>query len=230
MSFEEINEYYSEWWENPKDIRNVVFESLNKLIQDRIPTGEGKRALDIGSGHGKIVSYLVEKGYDVTAVDLNEAFCEELKKKFPSVRVLRGDIRSMHFNEDEKFDLTTCIELVQNLERHELVQLVAKLSTITRELLINISNSNSLHARWVRLRGWQKSFVYAYTPRDFERVLNDASFDVTYTKGVGLLTPISLFKDFKIKLLPNWLINTVNRFDPYFGSLCHLYYIEATRR
>lgn len=47
----EIKEYYSEWWENPKDIRNVVFDSLNKLVKQRIPQGDGKKALDIGSGH-----------------------------------------------------------------------------------------------------------------------------------------------------------------------------------
>lgn len=78
---DEIKEYYSEWWENPKDIRNVVFDSLNELVKERIPQGEGKKALDIGSGHGRIVSYLVEKGYDVTAVDFNEGFLRRAKEE-----------------------------------------------------------------------------------------------------------------------------------------------------
>jgi len=82
MSDDEIKEYYSEWWENPKDIRNVVFESLNELVRGRIPPGKGKKAMDLGSGRGRIVSYLVEKGYDVTAVEFNEDFCRELKRKF----------------------------------------------------------------------------------------------------------------------------------------------------
>ena len=78
LSGEEIRSYYSEWWENPRDIRNVVFESLNGYMKQRIPSGIGKRALDIGSGHGRIVSYLVERGYQVTAVEFNEEFAAEL--------------------------------------------------------------------------------------------------------------------------------------------------------
>lgn len=127
MSTEEIKDYYKEWWENPKDIRNVVFDGLNKLVKERIPQGEGKKALDIGSGHGRIVSYLVGKGYDVTAVDFNEDFCAELKKKFPSVRVLQEDVRNLDFDENEMFDVVTCIELIQNLNKEDLLELMRKL-------------------------------------------------------------------------------------------------------
>ena len=127
ISVDEIKEYYSEWWENPKDIRNVVFDSLNKQVRERIPPGEGKKALDIGSGHGRIVSYLVEKGYDVTAVDFNEDFCGELKRKFPNVRVLQEDVRNLNFNANERFDVVTCIELVQNLNEEDLSSLLRTL-------------------------------------------------------------------------------------------------------
>ena len=127
MSVDEIKEYHSEWWENPKDIRNVVFDSLNELVRERIPPGNGKKALDIGSGHGRIVSYLVEKGYEVTAVDFNEDFCEELKRKFPNVRVLQEDIRNLDFDETERFDVATCIELVQNQDKDDLLSLLRML-------------------------------------------------------------------------------------------------------
>lgn len=123
----EIKKYYSEWWENPKDIRNVVFESLNELVKERIPPGEGKKALDIGSGHGRIVSYLLEKGYDVTAVEFNEDFCRELRRKFPNVRVLQEDVRNLNFDENERFEIVTCIELVQNLTKDDFLGLLKKL-------------------------------------------------------------------------------------------------------
>ena len=127
ISVDEIKDYYKEWWENPKDIRNVVFDSLNELVRERIPQGDGKKALDIGSGHGRIVSYLVEKGYDITAVDFNEDFCAELRRKFPSVRVLQEDVRNMDFDENERFDVVTCIELVQNLNEKDLSSLLRTL-------------------------------------------------------------------------------------------------------
>ena len=128
----EIKEYYSEWWENPKDIRNVVFNSLNKQVKERIPPGDGKKALDIGSGHGRIVSYLLEKHYDITALDLNEDFCDELKRKFPNVRVLQEDVRNLDFDESERFDVATCIELVQNVDKDDLLEVLKMLAGITK--------------------------------------------------------------------------------------------------
>ncbi|RLG31796.1 hypothetical protein DRN97_08915 [Methanosarcinales archaeon] len=202
MSDDEIKEYYSEWWENPKDIRNVVFDSLNELVRRRIPPGEGKKALDLGSGRGRIVSYLVEKGYDVTAVEFNEDFCRELKRKFPDVRVLQEDVRNLNFDENERFDVVTCIELVQNLDKKELLALLTKLAKITKLLLINISNRNSFHAWWVNLRGWRNKFVFNYIPEDFDRYLEEAGFRIVYRRGIGLVTPISLFSGFKGKLIP----------------------------
>ena len=82
---EEIKKHYAEWWENPRDIRNVVFNKLNQYIRMRLPLGKGRKSLDIGSGPGRIVSYLVEKAYEVSAVEFSEGFVNELRTKFPMV-------------------------------------------------------------------------------------------------------------------------------------------------
>ena len=227
MSVDEIKEYYLEWWENPKDIRNVVFDSLNELVKERIPLGEGKKALDIGSGHGRIVSYLMEKGYDVTAVDFNEAFCEELRRKYPNVRVLQEDVRNLNFNENERFDVVTCIELVQNLNKEDLSGLLRTLGRVSKTLLINISNRKSLHNWWTEKRGFKKDFVFNYTPEEFDGYLEDAGFRIVYRRGVGLVTPISLFRGFRGKLIPVWFAKMVNTLDCYATKRCHLYYVEA---
>jgi ubiquinone/menaquinone biosynthesis C-methylase UbiE len=230
VSTDEIKKYYSEWWENPKDIRNVVFDSLNELVKERIPPGEGKKALDIGSGHGRIVSYLVEKGYEVTAVEFNEDFCEELKRKFPNVRVLQEDVRNLNFNANERFEVVTCIELVQNLNKEDLLELMRKLvcGGVSKTLRINISNKNSLHNWWIEKRGFKKDFVFNYTPDEFDGYLEDDGFRIVYKRGVGLVTPISLFSSFKGKLIPVWFAKMVNnKLDRYATKRCHLYYVEA---
>ena len=228
MSADEIKDYYKEWWENPKDIRNVVFNSLNELVRERIPPGDGKKALDIGSGHGRIVSYLVEKGYDVTAVDFNEDFCEELKRKFPNVRVLQEDVRNFNLDENERFDIVTCIELVQNLDKDDLLELMRKLGGwVTKTLLINISNKNSLHNWWIEKRGFKKDFVFNYALGEFDGYLEEAGFRIVYRRGIGLVTPISLFRGFRGKLIPVWFAKIINKLDPYATKKCHLYYVEA---
>ena len=225
INADELKKYYTEWWENPRDIRNVVFDRLNRYVQMRLPPGEGKKALDIGSGPGRIVYYLVEKGYEVSAVEFNEDFVSALRVKFPTVNVIEKDVRDVKF--DGKYDVTTCIELVQNLEKAELLDLLVKLARVTRVLLINISNKNSFHNRWVEFRGWKKSFVFNYTPREFDHLLQQAGFTITHRRGIGLLTPASLFKDFGGKFTPIWLTQLVNRLDPCATRICHLYYVEA---
>ncbi|PXF51583.1 MAG: hypothetical protein C4B55_04230 [Candidatus Methanophagaceae archaeon] len=224
----EIKKYYSEWWENPKDIRNVVFESLNELVKERIPPGEGKKALDIGSGHGRIVSYLLEKGYDVTAVEFNEEFVTELKIKFPSVKVIAEDVRNVDL--DETFDLVTCIEFAPLLNETELVNFLSKIVKVSPLILINMSNRNSLHSTYVKLRGWQNDFIFDYTPEQFEHLVEEAGFRAVYRRGVGLVTPISLFRGFKGKFIPVWFAREVNKLlDTYATKRCHLYYVEAEK-
>lgn len=222
---EEIKRYYSEWWENPRDIRNVIFDSLNEYVRQRIPQSNGGKALDLGSGHGRIISYLAEKGWEVTAVDFNDEFITELKGKFPSIRVISGDVRNVSF--DDKFEVLTCLELVQNLNRTELLALLTKLAPVTKLLLVNMSNKNSFHAWALELRGWKANFVFNYTATEFEQILQQAGFHITHRRGIGLITPVSLCKDFKGKLIPIWFAKAVNKLDALFPKLCHLYYVEA---
>ena len=223
---DKISKYYSEWWENPKDPRNIVFEGLNSLVKERIPPGNNKKALDIGSGKGRIVSYLLEKGYRVTAVEMSDEFVNGLRKRFPTIRVIQCDVCELDLN--ECFDVVTMIELAQNLKQEELRRVLNKLAKITPYLLINISNSNSLHGKWVEFRGFRNDFVFMYTPKEIESILKSAGFSIVYRKGIGLVTPISLFSGFKCKLIPIWLAEALNdKFDKYATRFCHLYYVEA---
>jgi len=218
---EELREYYYEWWENPKDIRSEVLWRLNEHVRERIPPGKVKRALDIGSGRGTIVSYLVEKGHDVTAVDISEKFASELKRKFPDVEAVCGDARNINFS--RRLHITTCIEVAQNLNEKDLRGMSDGLAGVTDMLFISMSKKNSLHSHWVNLRGFKKSFVFNYSPSEFEKLLTEASFQVIYRRGIGLVTPISLFPNFKIPLITSPLASLINRVDKYATKICHLY-------
>lgn len=98
---------------------------------------------------------------------------------------------------------------------------------MSKTLLINISNRNSLHNWWIEKRGFKKDFVFNYTPEEFEGYLEDAGFHIVYRRGIGLVTPISLFSGFRGKLIPVWFARMVNKLDPYATKRCHLYYVEA---
>jgi SAM-dependent methyltransferase len=225
----DMKRYYEEWWENARDPRGVVFEKLNELALDRVPRGQGKRALDVGSGKGTIVSLLRSKGYRVTAVEINEAFSRGLKRNFPEIEVIEADFNAAPIY--GTFDIVTAIEFVQNLDGKAIRRFLEKVSRLTDRLIMNISNKHSLHGFWTAFRGFQKPFVHTYTPCQIERMLEEFDFQVTYTRGVGFLTPITLFPHFRWRIIPAWVAKTVNTFgDSIFPRLCHLYYLEAKRR
>jgi len=224
--YSDIKHYYEEWWENPKDPRDIIFRGLNKIVFERLPKGNNKKALDIGSGKGTIVSFLSQKGYKVTAIELNENFVEKLKIKFPEAEVIGGDFNSIPINGN--FDIVTAIEFIQNLDIESLSKFLKKIATLTNHLLINISNRNSIHGSWTAVRGFQKPFVYTYTPAEFEDMLKRNGFRVTYKRGIGFITPITLLSEFRFKIIPIWVARTLNTVgDLLFPKICHLYYLEA---
>lgn len=227
MDYETIKRYYSEWWENRKDPRQCIFQKLNELVRNRIPDGFGLSALDIGSGKGTIMSFLVEKGYRVTGVDINEQFVERLWVRFPDATVICGDFMDVRF--DERYDLVTAIQIAPIFE--DLKPFIQKIAGLTRgRLLINISNRNSLHGLWVRLRGFRNSFVYMHTPDELEKVLEECGFRVVYRAGIGFITPLTLFSGFRGRIVPVWLAKVLNSvFDRLFPKFCHLYYVEAIK-
>ncbi|MBM3282884.1 methyltransferase domain-containing protein [Candidatus Gottesmanbacteria bacterium] len=223
-----IKKYYEEWWENPNDPRDFIFNKLNKIVDKRLPKGQGKRVLDVGSGKGKIVSFLVKKGYRVTAVELNENFVKDLTQRFQTIEILEGDFNLISI--DNSFDDVTAIEFVQNLDREVLKRFLVKVATISNHLRMNISNRFSLHGFWTVFRGFQLPFVFTYTPREIEQMLRTVGFHITYKKGIGLITPITLFSGFRWKIIPIWFAKIINSIgDRIFPRFCHLYYIEAEK-
>ena len=101
---------------------------------------------------------------------------------------------------------------------------------MSKTLLINISNKNSLHNWWIEKRGFKKDFVFNYAPDEFDGYLEEAGFRIVYRRGIGLVTPISLFTRFKGKIIPIWLAKMINKLDPYATTKCHLYYMEVISR
>jgi SAM-dependent methyltransferase len=225
---EDLARYYEEWWENPRDPRDQVFKRLTRLVGKSLPPGGGKTALDVGSGKGAIVSLLREKGYRVTALDLNGNFLRGIKQRFPEVDILEG--RFDEVSCPGPYDLVTAVEFIQNLELAELDRFFEKAAGLTGHIIVTVSNRQSLHGFWARWRGFIKDFVHVYTPREVERRLAAGGFRVVRRRGVGFLTPITWLPGFRRKLLPVWLARAVNPVaDRLLPRLCHLYYLEAVK-
>ncbi len=219
-------EHYSEWWEHPADIRNSSFGRMRDLVRARIPpAAPGARALELGAGRGRIARLLLERGYEVTAVDLNPKFVRHLRATLPGARVIHCDLAA--FDPAEEFDVVTLIEVTQNLSSPELRGLLSRLMPRTGRLLLDVSNVRSLYGWWCRLRGFQASFVHPHTPGEVLAMLSTAGFRAAHTAGISLVTPISLRSGFRTPIVPTGLAGLLTPLDRLAPRLCHLFYIEA---
>jgi SAM-dependent methyltransferase len=225
----DITRYYEEWWENPHDPRHHIFGKLNRVVKRFLPDGAGRTALDLGSGKGAIVAFLRERGYRVTAVDLNGHFLQDIRRRFPDVECREGRFEDLSF--PGSYDLVTAVEFIQNLDRPALDLFFEKAAGLTDHIIVTVSNRNSLHGFWARWRGFIKDFVHVYTPREVEQRLEASGFRIVRRRGIGLLTPLTWLPGFRRKVLPVWLARTVNPVgDRLLPRLCHLYYLEASKK
>lgn len=89
---------------------NTEYDDLNKEYWSRVPhehilsgarypgdellerLEKGASVLDVGCGNGKVATYLHDKGYEVTGIDINKAAIEENQKHHPSITYVDGDV------------------------------------------------------------------------------------------------------------------------------------------
>jgi SAM-dependent methyltransferase len=223
----EIISYYNEWWDNPKDIRNVIFDRLYNHLESRLPDGHGKTALDIGLGRGKISALLLSKGYKVTSIDINKSFCDEFRKKYHN-KVICADATKMDLAKLGTFDVVTCIELIPIIDPKDIPRLLIQIFYITKgRFYTNISNMDSLHGMWIKFKGYKNDFIHMDNVNSFRTLLRLIEFKTVYETGFGFITPISAFKGFKGKLIPIWFAKMAEPLDDVFKGYCHLYYFEC---
>jgi SAM-dependent methyltransferase len=86
-------------------LREVAF------IEESLAARPGARILDIGCGYGRHAIELVQRGLDVTGLDLSLPLliraADEAQKRALSVNFVHADMREMAFNEE--FDGVTCM-------------------------------------------------------------------------------------------------------------------------
>ena len=72
------------------------------------------RVLEAGSGTGRVVKYLYDKGYKkVEGIELNRAAVKSFNKKFPKIKVIQGDILKMPYK-SASFDLIASYGVVEH--------------------------------------------------------------------------------------------------------------------
>ncbi|MBU1853379.1 MAG: class I SAM-dependent methyltransferase [Candidatus Omnitrophica bacterium] len=106
----------SEWYSLPPHAPNSL-KWYEKMFLERNIACKGERLINFGCGRSIFLKKVVELGYDVTAVDMNQKIVEFTKQKLGIEKVFACEISDFikGYNGD-KFDVALFFEVIEHLE------------------------------------------------------------------------------------------------------------------
>ncbi|MGH2954862.1 MAG: class I SAM-dependent methyltransferase [Solirubrobacterales bacterium] len=160
--------------------RNPVARRLIDRFYDRLrsivePLGT-ESVLDAGCGEGETLARLSEcLPQRISAVDASPEAVEFTARRFPSIDVARGDVRSLSFA-DGAFDLVLCLEVLEHVDDPGAA--VGELARVTREhLVISVPHEpwfrlgSAMRGKYLRTLGNHPEHVNHWGERRLERFL-----------------------------------------------------------
>ena len=128
----DLNKYYNKFHEEHRlttrhgqvefrTTMHYIEEAIHTVIEPVENTADLKsiKIADIGAGTGRYSVELCHRGYDVTAVELVKHNLEILRAKHENIKTWQGDARSLHFLDDETFDVTLLFGPLYHLHGNE---------------------------------------------------------------------------------------------------------------
>jgi len=185
----------------------IAMNRINKIIELTEKFSSGKRALDVGCAQGNISTLLAERGFDVTALDLNKDFLGYAKKKreFGKISYVHGNALEVSFK--GKFDAIILGELIEHVAYPE--KLLNRMKRhLTKEGIIIITTPNN-HLFLGLLSGNKPElFSKIRDRRNFmKKQFGPAGKDHLFVFNIADLN--KLVKDQEFKILDSGYINSI---------------------
>ncbi|MEX0877556.1 MAG: class I SAM-dependent methyltransferase [Candidatus Spechtbacterales bacterium] len=191
----------------PKDIRKIVEEGYEKgdyagkfrisstpnemerYFLDRLvkEVSQQGRVLDFGCGIGiPFDNYLIEKGLDVTGIDISQKHIEQAKKNVPQAKFVKGDFSKYDFAAGD-FDAIISFYAIFHIPREEHQDLFSKMHTLLKEsgvILITLGTSGSEYGEEQDWCGAPMAWS-TYEPEEYKKIITNAGFKIVEEKYEG---------------------------------------------
>ncbi|MDG4831742.1 class I SAM-dependent methyltransferase [Solwaraspora sp. WMMD1047] len=122
-------ELYEQQFPDPGRTAARFVDDLVRRFAHRV--GTAPRLLDVGCGTGRDAGHLATLGYTATGLDTSMPMLTYARRRHPSVRFLRADLRN--FDLADRFDVITCLDSAL-LYCHRNADLTSFLSCCHRQL------------------------------------------------------------------------------------------------
>ncbi|MEK6921728.1 MAG: methyltransferase domain-containing protein [Nanoarchaeota archaeon] len=162
--------------------------SLVLELADLLP--QGSTVLDLGAGQGKNAFYLANKGYRVTAVELTETGCQQMRDTAAKEGIsldacIEGDITSPEILAQLKnYDAILCINVLPLLTEEGVERVIAAIGEKT-----NPRGYMVISAFMVESPGKRQVYVdkgkYRFVPEELRVRFSDFSIVSAYDEGLS---------------------------------------------
>jgi SAM-dependent methyltransferase len=198
----------AEYWENvwsdqafEEALRFCEVDPLRGLFEEFLRPGA--LVLEGGCGRGQYVAYYTARGVRVVGLDFATAALERLRRSHPHLRLLGGDVSRLPFR-SASFKAYYSGGVVEHFETGPLEALREARRVLTEDgvLLVSVPYLSPLRSLLAFSKGDRRRvdgtragdsadggkpfFQYAFTVKEFGRLLDDAGFTVIRTQGYAI--------------------------------------------
>lgn len=173
----------------------LVRQAANKLLNQLSHKKEFK-ILEIGAGSGLYSKYFFQKGYAVTATDIEETEMKSLSDI--GIKTKIGNFEELSF--DEKYDLIIMSHVLEHFYHPK--RIAEKIINILAEngiVFIKTPNSNFLFLKWFKNHTYvfdAPRHINIFSDRSIKHLFNDPSLQISVNNE---FTINELFNYFKLK-------------------------------
>ena len=141
---------------------------------------QGKRILDIGCGPGRDSNVFVDKGCDVTGIDITQAFIEMAQQAVPEAEFYNMDIRQLQF-EDNIFNGAWASAILLHLKPEDFQQALQEIYRVLAPegiLFFSVKEGSGTDVSTSETLGGGMRFFQYYTVDEVRGMIEQTPFKV----------------------------------------------------
>jgi len=179
--------FWDSHWDNVDievAVKNLSGSLLAQVMEKYLPK-EGK-ILEGGCGLGQWVLYLKRKDYNIIGVDFSENTIRRVKKRFPSLPVIVGNILNLLFS-DESFSAYISLGVIEHFEEGPDTALAEAHRVLQKGglLLCSVPYFNPLRRIKKKFfksyhlpKAGEEFYQWAFTKKEIRNIMKNAGFQV----------------------------------------------------
>lgn len=152
------------------------------IFMDKLPSNA--HILDVGCAGGRDSRMFVDRGFNVTGIDLCEPFLQEARRSVSSAVFLKKDVLELDF-EEASFDGIWACAVLLHLEKKDLPKALSDFYRILKQqgvLFIGIKHGDGEQSVVDSLSDGNSRFFSFYQKDEIEALVRAAGFNITYSE------------------------------------------------